>query len=503
MSMIPSKNADWCKICSWIHISPEIWRCGGGIYWRDQADIKYRTDTEINGRATILGKIMSVYYPGLIFREDGCETLKVGPTPVDSQCGPLVSSGDGAAIDPTSEDCKTVFEIKGKLTDGHNKIPTRYTLQVLAEMDTRKCDTFGYFFHTPESSTFISGNMDTYLVNEAKDFPQKLYLNSEKPKKPIRKNTRGSCFENTIRRLRLTGRVYGRISITPRCRMFLFCRWRRWNRHDYVSVISASVGDGSQITEVRERKKTPPKLKILLRRFISQFPLQIMYANCLMPQRFCEWNNNSYFKSGCTITVEDGETLEVRQWYGQPARYDDDLIQPIIDPHHILVNNQGRVCSYGLQEQGIYLEVWPWVFNNASTARYWSNKYGSPVTKCDCELRMRLRIANCELRIVNAIANANAACSFSWNFSGVFIITDTLVPPLSLAWTITVTHPVLQIPTPSHNTHSVIHTLSPDHPFTTHVFLTNWQKWLQRNTYARNAKHCMHHPREESVKTWW
>ena len=40
------------------------------------------------------------------------------------------------------------------------------------------------------------------------------------------------------------------------------------------------------------------------------------------------------------------------------------MILPVIDPHHILVNNRARVCQHGLPEQGISRDSWINVAND-------------------------------------------------------------------------------------------------------------------------------------------
>jgi hypothetical protein len=53
--------------------------------------LKYGTEQEINALGTFVGRIMPVYFPQILFREDGCETLPLGD-------GYAVISGDGSGI---------------------------------------------------------------------------------------------------------------------------------------------------------------------------------------------------------------------------------------------------------------------------------------------------------------------------------------------------------------------------------------------------------------------
>ena len=48
----------------------------------------------------------------------------------------------------------------------------------------------------------------------------------------------------------------------------------------------------------------------------------------------------------------------VSQWYAQPTTVHGKLIQYIIDPHHVYVNNRSKVCSTGMQALGIKKDAW-------------------------------------------------------------------------------------------------------------------------------------------------
>ena len=118
----------------------------------------YGSEQEINALATLLGKILPVYFPQVTFVEDGCKKRSMG------DCYAIIS-GDGHVV-TDSGDCEVTFEMKcpksGKAwtTDVQYSLPTYYSTQVLSEMNFQECDRYGYISFTPESLTFGTGSND-------------------------------------------------------------------------------------------------------------------------------------------------------------------------------------------------------------------------------------------------------------------------------------------------------------------------------------------------------
>ena len=147
---------------------------------------------EINAVATLVGKIIPVYYPNLVFREDGCEVLKLNDSSV-------VVSGDGSGMN-NEKKTEVAFEFKcpkpGKryVTDVHYSLPLRYTTQIISQMAAKECPEFGYVCYTKESSTFITGKQDNDLWNDTTELAKALYGsdNVSRPTKikPVQKEMR-------------------------------------------------------------------------------------------------------------------------------------------------------------------------------------------------------------------------------------------------------------------------------------------------------------------------
>lgn len=92
---------------------------------------EYGTAQEINALGSFVGKIMPVYFPDLLYKEDGCITLPFGDTRA-------VINADGTGVNTNND--VVAFEFKcpmpGKKykTDALYEIPVYYTTQVLSQM---------------------------------------------------------------------------------------------------------------------------------------------------------------------------------------------------------------------------------------------------------------------------------------------------------------------------------------------------------------------------------
>ena len=143
-----------------------------------QSHFDYGEAMEKHALGTLVGKIMPVHFPELIFVEDGCAIIPIG----DKFC---VISGDGSGS-MTGSDCKVAFEIKcpipGKkfATDAYYQLPSYYCCQVLSQMKSKGCNNFANICYTPDSTTVITGQFDSSLWETLVDLATKLYGNSEK-----------------------------------------------------------------------------------------------------------------------------------------------------------------------------------------------------------------------------------------------------------------------------------------------------------------------------------
>ena len=134
------------------------------------------TTNEVNALATFVSKIMPVYYPDLLFKEDGCIVLDM-----KSNTGAYaVISGDGTGqnMDNTNilaVEFKCPMPNKQHVPDVYYRLPPYYVTQVLSQMAAKECEMFVNLCYTQESSTYIVGGYDKSLWCEVWELATKLY----------------------------------------------------------------------------------------------------------------------------------------------------------------------------------------------------------------------------------------------------------------------------------------------------------------------------------------
>lgn len=134
---------------------------------------------------------------------------------------------------------------------------------------------------------------------------------------------------------------------------------------ELVNMISTWYGNGDTLIDP---VRSPKRLKVLVSNHIKSWPidaLNVAYAQLNFIDAFHKWSNENTFNGSWNIQTEEGKTFLISQWYAQPALVNGSLIQPIIDPHHIFVNNRSRCCSKGMLGMGITPEAWWRVAKNS------------------------------------------------------------------------------------------------------------------------------------------
>ena len=108
---------------------------------------------EKHAMATLVSKIIPMYYPNTTYTEEGCYLI------VEKGQRLFVVSPDGSGKDRVSHKKHLAFEFKcpfsGKTftTDVHFKFPVRYVTQVMLEMRALGVNELVYVCWTPTSST--------------------------------------------------------------------------------------------------------------------------------------------------------------------------------------------------------------------------------------------------------------------------------------------------------------------------------------------------------------
>ena len=124
-----------------------------------------------------------------------------------------------------------------------------------------------------------------------------------------------------------------------------------------VNSICCFYGYGS----VREMILSSKELKSLVRKHIQSWNVEainVAYAQLQFPRVYKTWTENNPFNTTWTIRKDTGAMFTIPQWYPQPACIDGEFLQPIIDPHHLLVNSRAHCCSKGILAMGISPDAW-------------------------------------------------------------------------------------------------------------------------------------------------
>ncbi|CAG2249712.1 unnamed protein product [Mytilus edulis] len=141
--------------------------------------MEHGTQSEIHAVATLTGKVLPFFSPGLKYIEEGAHVIYVEAEPFilvspDGSVGHINMESGGSPFVPNplygcEFKCPSAADFK---TPVHYEIPIRYIPQVLSEMVCLKTDKLWYLCWTEESSTIIRVRFDENLwllmLNEAK-----------------------------------------------------------------------------------------------------------------------------------------------------------------------------------------------------------------------------------------------------------------------------------------------------------------------------------------------
>ena len=134
-----------------------------------QKRMEYGSKNEINAVATLVSKIMPVYYPQKEFVEEGCYNI---PT---AGIGRLLVSPDGSLREPNESgtndlgkpyaavEIKCPYPGKRFTTPIHYKLPVYYVPQVICEMVALNVTTLMYISYSKESTVLLRVEFDNEL----------------------------------------------------------------------------------------------------------------------------------------------------------------------------------------------------------------------------------------------------------------------------------------------------------------------------------------------------
>ena len=166
---------------------------------QSKANMLHGTENENNAKSTLLTKVLPVYYPELIYYEEGCYTMSHNDQTL------LLVSPDGSAREATSGDVGAAVEFKcpvpGKAftTPVHYTIPTRYITQLICEMGTLNSKKLIYISWSKSTSTVFEVTWDQDLWEQIMAECTALY-GDENPRRPTKKSDNSKMLKEQIGR---------------------------------------------------------------------------------------------------------------------------------------------------------------------------------------------------------------------------------------------------------------------------------------------------------------
>ena len=133
--------------------------------------LEYGKKNEINASATFVGKVMPLLFPGKYFCEEGFIEKN------HSDGNPFMIISPDGSVRAGLDEISTIagVEFKCPLNELHAKMPTRYLLQCLSEIEALEVDTLLYLCWRPDLSSLFKVKRNTILFNEAFQLAQNLY----------------------------------------------------------------------------------------------------------------------------------------------------------------------------------------------------------------------------------------------------------------------------------------------------------------------------------------
>ena len=125
-----------------------------------------------------------------------------------------------------------------------------------------------------------------------------------------------------------------------------------------VNLASKLYGDGSILPG---QLRSPKTLKAITEGHIRSWnvdAINVAYAQIYFPDVYHAWDTSNLFNGEWIIETDAGLSLTIKQWYAQPTEIVGNVVQPIIDPHHLFVNNRVRCCSVGMEKMNIMPNAW-------------------------------------------------------------------------------------------------------------------------------------------------
>ncbi|KAH3697092.1 hypothetical protein DPMN_084577 [Dreissena polymorpha] len=143
--------------------------------------IEHGVVNEINGVATLVGKVLPVVEPDLTFCEEGCVAIQTA----DNDCFMIVSPDGSLREDSDISTTKVGVEIKCPYYRIHNQFPVRYLLQCLSQIEVLNVNYLLFVSWTAEETVVFRVKRDCQLFQEAMKIAFAMY-GHDKVNKPTK-----------------------------------------------------------------------------------------------------------------------------------------------------------------------------------------------------------------------------------------------------------------------------------------------------------------------------
>ena len=158
--------------------------------------MSYGTENEKHAIATLVGKVLPVYSPALIYMEEGCYRLCIGDRNIvispDGSCRTSVNDVASYGVE-----CKCPFPGKIFTTPVFYKLPKYYVTQVLSEMYALKTNKLFFICYSEESITVQRVTFDEDLWNDIQQEVHYVYGN-DRPLRPTKRSELSKRIQTKI-----------------------------------------------------------------------------------------------------------------------------------------------------------------------------------------------------------------------------------------------------------------------------------------------------------------
>ncbi|KAH3898006.1 uncharacterized protein LOC127864724 [Dreissena polymorpha] len=213
--------------------------------------MKHGVENEINAVATLVGKVIPVLFPGMIFCEEGCVISSD-----DSGNTFCVVSPDGSLRQDTSLlSTSMAVEIKCPTTDIHFQLPPRYLLQCLSQIEALNVNSLIYLSWTETLTSIFKVERNINLYNNAMEIARSIYDTSN-PKRPNTLCSSVKTLKDEIERASKDACFLGCFPSAKVGKATVRSAFEVHTVHEISVLLNSLVDLHSQIHEIKREKAT-------------------------------------------------------------------------------------------------------------------------------------------------------------------------------------------------------------------------------------------------------